>query len=75
MKRISHDLPGVTQRIGKLADEFEVCCQETLEVWRDEKGRSYIRQHTSDVRPTISQLTTSMARTIELFEEVATQFL
>ncbi len=71
MKRISHDLPGVTQRIAKLGDEFTLAVSETAEVWRDEKGRTFLQQHTSEVGPTINQLVSALTQSIELFEGIA----
>ncbi len=71
MRRISHDLPGVTQRIAKLYEDFEVEVQAAQEVWRDEKGRSFFQQHTTGIGPGIKQLVSSMTRAIELFETVA----
>ena len=71
MRRISHDMPGVSQRIQKLANEFEHCAHETQEVWRDEKGRAFIQRHISEIRPTIGQLASSLVRSVELFEEIA----
>lgn len=71
MKRISHDLPGVKQRITQLAEDFEVALQDTQEVWRDEKGRSFFQQHTSEVGATIRQLDSTLTQMIELFEEIA----
>ena len=71
MKRISHDLPGVTQRIARQSEEFEHCVQETLELWRDAKARSFVQQHTADIRPAINQLVSAMSQSTELFEEIA----
>jgi hypothetical protein len=71
MKRISHDLPGVTQRIGKLGDEFVFAFTEIESVWKDEKGRSFLQQYTSDVGPTLNQLVSTLSETIELFEGIA----
>lgn len=71
MRRISHDLTGVTQRIAKLVEEFEVSIDETKEVWRDAKGQAFFQQHTAEVRPTVTQLVSAMIRTNELFEEIA----
>ena len=71
MRRISHDLPGVTQRIAKLTDEFELATQETSEIWRDQKGIAFLQKHTSEIRPTVSQLVSSMTKSIEMFEDIA----
>ncbi|MCR9295881.1 MAG: hypothetical protein NXI32_24455 [bacterium] len=71
MKRISHDLPGVSQRIAKLADALELEVEETKSVWKDEKGRNFLRQHYSEVRPAISQLVSGLSESVELFEQIA----
>ncbi len=73
MHRISHDLPGVTQRLAKLADEFEEQMKETLEHWRDDKGRAFMQKHTSEVRPCIGQVVAEMTQTVELFEQIASR--
>lgn len=71
MRRISHDLPGVTQRIARLSDEYEVAIQETKEVWKDDKGRSFFQQRTSEAKPIINQLVAALTTQIELFEDIA----
>ncbi|MFN3188910.1 MAG: hypothetical protein ACE361_00170 [Aureliella sp.] len=71
MRRISHDLPGVTQRIAKLSEELELSVQETSEIWKDQKGRAFLQKHFSDVRPIAGQLTSSLSQSIELFEEIS----
>ena len=71
MRRISHDLPGITQRIAKLGDQFSFAIDETAEIWKDDKGRSFLQQHTSEIGPTINQLVSTLSETIELFEVIA----
>ncbi len=71
MQRMSHDVPGVAQRINKLTAEIEESAEETAEVWKDDKGRQFIQKHYAEIRPNIASLTTSLAATIELFEEMA----
>lgn len=71
VKRISHDLPGVTQRIAKLTAEYHVDIDETLEVWRDAKGQAFMGRHTSEIRPTVNQLVSALTKSIELFENIA----
>lgn len=71
MRRISHDLPGVAQRIAKLRDLLAQNMEQTQQVWRDEKSRQFFQQHLSDVGPTLSGLVSSLARTIEQFEDIA----
>lgn len=71
MRRISHDLPGVTQRISKLTDEFLVITDETAAVWKDQTGTAFLRKHTSEIRPTVAQLVSAMTKTIEMFEDIS----
>ena len=73
MKRINHDLAGITQRIAKLADQFEMNVGLIKEVWKDDVGRGFIQQHTSEVSPQINQLVSELAVTIEQFENIAKQ--
>ncbi|QDV24291.1 hypothetical protein [Aureliella helgolandensis] len=71
MKRISHDLPGVAQRIAKLNEEYQSVIDETKEVWKDGKGRAFMNRHTSEVRPAITQLVATLVQSTELFEEIS----
>ena len=71
MRRISHDLPGVTSRISKLAGNYENQIRETQEVWRDAKAQSFFQEQTTEIPPTISQLVSTMTQACELFEEIS----
>lgn len=71
MRRISHDLPGVTSRIAKLSGEYETQIRETQEVWRDAKAQNFFQEQTTEIAPTISQLVATMTQTCELFEEIS----
>lgn len=71
MRRISHDLPGIAQRIAKLRDELSQNMEQTQQVWRDEKSRQFFQQHLAEVAPTLSGLISSLTRTIEQFEDIA----
>lgn len=71
MKRISHDLPGVTQRVARLTEEYHVAIEETEAVWRDAKGRMFVKRHTHEIRPAINQLVSSLTKSIELIEDIA----
>ncbi len=73
MRRISHDLPGVAQRLAKLRDTLSVAVSETEQVWRDDKGQQFFQQHISHVAPTISGLVSSLTQMIEQFENIAKQ--
>lgn len=73
MRRISHDLAGLTQRIAKLRDGFALDVQAAEEVWKDAKGRTFFQMHTSEISSIINQLVSSMTQDIELFENIAKQ--
>jgi uncharacterized protein YukE len=73
MQRINHDLAGSTQRIAKLGDRFDANIAEITEVWRDDVGRSFLQQHTSEVCAQINQLVSELAVAIELFEGISKQ--
>ncbi len=73
MQRINHDLAGITQRIAKLADQFETNVGLIKDVWKDDVGRGFIQQHTSEISPQINQLVSELAVTIEQFESIAKQ--
>lgn len=73
MRRISHDLPGVAQRLAKIRDTLSVAVAETEQVWRDDKGQQFFQQHISHVAPTISGLVSSLTQMIEQFENIAKQ--
>lgn len=70
---MNHDLAGITQRIAKLADEFEFSLGEIAQVWKDEVGRSFLQQNTSNVNPQINQLVSELSVAIEEFENIAKQ--
>jgi hypothetical protein len=71
MKRISHDLPGAMQRIAKLADVLSYSASETQRAWPDATGRAFFQQHVVEVDPTIRQLVSTLAQSLEQFEEFA----
>lgn len=73
MQRINHDLAGITQRIAKLADQFEMNVGLIKDVWKDDVGRGFLQQHTSEISPQINQLVSELAVTIEQFENIAKQ--
>ena len=71
LKRISHDLGGTTKRIAKLRDEFSVAITDISESWKDEKWRSFLQKHTTEIGPTFNQLVSTLSTAIELFESIA----
>lgn len=73
MQRINHDLAGITQRIAKLADEFDFSLAEIAEIWKDDVGRSFLQQYTANVNPQLNQLVSELSVTIEEFENIAKQ--
>jgi predicted patatin/cPLA2 family phospholipase len=73
MRRISHDLPGVTSRINRLTQNLIVQSEETQEYWKDKKSQEFMQRHLSDVGPCVSQVVTAMQKSCELFENIAKQ--
>jgi hypothetical protein len=71
MRRISHDLSGIIQRLNHLGESFNHEADELAKSWVDVKGRAFIAQHTSEVQPSIGQLIVSVTETAELFENIA----
>lgn len=71
MRRISHDLSGISQRMHHLGEVFCHEAEELAKVWVDAKGRAFVAQHTSEVQPTIGQLIVSITETADLFENIA----
>lgn len=73
MRRISHDLPGLTQRLAKLRDTLIEQADETQLAWRDAQAERFFQQHISPVAPTLSGLVSSLTQAIETFESIAKQ--
>ncbi len=71
MQRKNHDLQGVTQRIAKLSSEFAFASDQIAETWKDEKARSFLQRHTSEVGPTVNLLVSALTKTIEAYEDIA----
>ncbi len=71
MKRIGHDLAGVTQRIARLNDQLAEFTVEAEQIWRDEKAKLFFGQHIAPAAPALSQLVSSLTQSIELFEDIA----
>ena len=70
MRRISHELGGIAQRFSVLAEQLEEETQSTQEIWKDERGNAFLREHLSPFKPTVSQLVASLHETHELFEHL-----
>ncbi len=71
MRRISHDLSGVAQRLSQLSNQFGVEISEVSQVWQDAKGRAFLQQHASEVQPITHQLVNTIHELTELFEDMA----
>jgi hypothetical protein len=64
MRRISHDLAGVAQRLNHVAEVFNHEAEELGKIWLDAKGRAFLQQHTTEVQPTINQLAAAIIETV-----------
>ena len=73
MRRISHDLAGISQRINKLGDQLDDEVRTVSEFWRDDVGRSFIQQHLRDVTPQLRLMVAELATALEEFESIARQ--
>ena len=71
MRRISHDMSGIAQRLNHIKESFSEEVAEVAEVWLDAKGRVFLQQHVSVIQPTMGQLVGSILETTELFENIA----
>lgn len=71
MRRISHDMAGIAQRLNHIKESFNEEVGEVSEVWLDAKGRVFLQQQISAIQPTIGQLMGSILETTELFENIA----
>ena len=71
MRRISHDLAGVAQRMTRLADELQQEVEATRQVWKDAQAQAFVQQYMQEIRPTVQQLVVGLTQTIELFEDIA----
>lgn len=70
MRRVSHELGSLAQRFNVLAEQLESEMQATGEIWKDERGNAFLREHLSPFKPTVSQLVASLHETRELFEHL-----
>lgn len=73
MRRLSHDVTGIGQRIYRAHETFEVAMAEVKEVWKDDRSRDFFQRYTADVSTTIRQLTASLTTAIESFEQMSQQ--
>ena len=75
MRRVVHDLAGVAQRFGQLAQQLDDQMETTQEIWRDQRGQAFLREHLSPFKPGVAQLVTSIYQTHELFDELAKRLI
>lgn len=71
MRRISHDLTGVAQRMARLADELQQEVDVTRQVWKDAQAQAFVQQYMQELRPTVQQLIVGITQSIELIEDIA----
>ena len=71
MRRVSHDLGGLGERISRLAEQLEQEAQLTQETWRDQRGEGFLREHIFPFKANAAQLVSSISETSDLFEELA----
>lgn len=70
MRRVSHEMGGLAERLGRLAEQLEQEGQLTQEVWRDQRGEAFLRERIFPFKTHITQLVASISETSELFEEL-----
>ena len=71
MRRPSHDMSGINQRLNHIKESFGEEVREVSEIWVDSKGRGFMQQHASPVEPMIAQLMGAIVQSTELFETIA----
>lgn len=71
MRRVAHDLAGSAQRISRLAERLAEEIEVTEQLWRDQRGQAFLREHLAPCRPNIAQLVSGINETVELFDEIA----
>lgn len=71
MRRPSHDLPGCAQRLNRYTEQLLEVVDETTQLWQDKRADEFVRQHVDNIRPTVAQVTLMMAKSTELFEDIA----
>ncbi|MCC6511694.1 MAG: hypothetical protein IT423_21520 [Pirellulaceae bacterium] len=73
MRRVAHDLGGLAQRLNLLAEQLDEEVQTTQEIWKDQRGEAFLREHLSPFKPTVSQLVASIQEAHDLFEQLSRQ--
>lgn len=71
MRRVVHELSSLAQRFSRLAEQLEEEMQSTREIWRDQRGVAFLREHISPFKPSVSQLVACVDESREMFEDLA----
>lgn len=71
MRRVSHELGGLGERLSRLAEQFDQEGRLTQETWRDGRGEAFMREHIFPFKTSVAQLVASIRETSQLFEELA----
>lgn len=71
IRRVSHELGGLGERLKQLAEQLDQEGHLTEEIWRDQRGEAFLREHIFPFKSNVSQLVSSVNETSELFEELA----
>lgn len=71
MRRVVHELGGLAQRFGRLAEQLEEEAQTTRETWRDQRGEAFLREHIAPFKPKVSLLVACIDESREMFENMA----
>ena len=71
MRRVVHELGGLAQRFSQLAELLEEEVQTTQEIWRDQRGVAFLREHVSPYKPNVSLLVACIDESREMFEDLA----
>ena len=71
MRRISHDMSGISQRLNHIKESFSEEVGQVSEIWLDAKGRVFLQQQEAAIPPTIGQLVGAIHESTELFESIA----
>lgn len=75
MHRATHDLPGCVMRLNRKTERLAEQFDETFELWKDARAQAFDKQHASEIRPVVGQVTVAMAQTTEVFDTLAKQLL
>lgn len=71
MRRVVHELGPLAQRFTRLAEQVEVEVQLTQEVWKDQRGETFLREYLSPFKSNVSQLVACIHESRDIFEQLA----